>query len=99
MERLGKAERWRWADRVLSGHIVGTATVSDIERDENRRRMTFSAPSPWLKYVFEKGYVAVNGASLDGCCSLTEKAPPLRLISFQKRLSGPTLVDLLLMTQ
>lgn len=49
---------------VLSGHIVGTATVADIERDENRCRMTFSAQSPWLKYVFEKGYVAVNGASL-----------------------------------
>ena len=49
---------------VLSGHIVGTATVADIERDENRCRMTFSAPNPWLKYVFEKGYVAVNGASL-----------------------------------
>ena len=49
---------------VLSGHIVGTASVSYIERDENRCRMTFSAPSPWLKYVFEKGYVAVNGASL-----------------------------------
>ena len=49
---------------VLSGHVVGTASVSDIERDENRCRMTFSAPSPWLKYVFEKGYVAVNGASL-----------------------------------
>ena len=49
---------------VLSGHIVGTASVSYIDRDENRCRMTFSAPSPWLKYVFEKGYVAVNGASL-----------------------------------
>jgi len=49
---------------VLSGHIVGTAEVVDIEKDENRCRMTFGADAPWLKYVFEKGYLAVNGASL-----------------------------------
>jgi len=49
---------------VLSGHIVGTAEVVNIEREENRCRMTFSASALWLKYVFEKGYIAVNGASL-----------------------------------
>ena len=49
---------------VLSGHIVGTAEVVSIEKDENRCRMTFGSDAPWLKYVFEKGYIAVNGASL-----------------------------------
>ena len=49
---------------VLSGHIIGTAEVVSIERDENRCRMTFSTNAAWLKYVFEKGYIAVNGASL-----------------------------------
>jgi len=49
---------------VLSGHIVGTAEVVSIEKDENRCRMTFGTDAPWLKYVFEKGYIAVNGASL-----------------------------------
>lgn len=49
---------------VLSGHIVGTAEVSGIERDDNRCRMIFGTAAPWLKYVFEKGYIAVNGASL-----------------------------------
>jgi len=49
---------------VLSGHIVGTAEVVNIEREENRCRMTFSASALWLTSVFEKGYIAVNGASL-----------------------------------
>jgi riboflavin synthase len=26
--------------------------------------MTFQLPTAWTKYVFEKGYVALNGASL-----------------------------------
>ena len=49
---------------ALSGHIVGTAEVVSIEREENRCRMAFRTDAPWLKYVFEKGYIAVNGASL-----------------------------------
>ena len=60
--------------------------------------MTFSAQSPWLKYVFEKGYVAVNGASLTVAASI-EKARPLLSILSQKRLSEPTSVGLLLTTR
>ncbi len=49
---------------VLSGHIVGKAAVADVEHSPNNCRMTFASPAPWLKYVFEKGFLAVNGASL-----------------------------------
>jgi len=49
---------------ILSGHVVGTADVKKVEVSENNKRLTFSANPDWLKYVFEKGFLAVNGCSL-----------------------------------
>lgn len=49
---------------ILSGHVIGTAEVSRVETSENNRRLTFSAENEWLKFVFEKGFLAVNGCSL-----------------------------------
>lgn len=49
---------------ILSGHIIDTATISQIETSENNQRMTFCGDSSWLKYVFNKGFLAVNGCSL-----------------------------------
>ena len=49
---------------ILSGHIIGTAEVVHIARSENNCRMTFKADPAWLKFVFDKGFLAVNGASL-----------------------------------
>jgi riboflavin synthase len=49
---------------ILSGHVVDTATVSEIITSENNCRITFKGNQSWLKYVFEKGFLAVNGASL-----------------------------------
>ena len=49
---------------ILSGHVVDTATVSEILASENNCRITFRGNQSWLKYVFEKGFLAVNGASL-----------------------------------
>ncbi len=49
---------------VLSGHIIDTARVVAIEESENNVRMTFQGDPKWLKYVFNKGFLAVNGCSL-----------------------------------
>ncbi len=49
---------------ILSGHVIGTASVASVERSENNCRMTFAGDPAWLKYVFEKGFLAINGASL-----------------------------------
>jgi riboflavin synthase len=48
----------------LSGHIDFQATVSDIRRPENNHVLRIAVPAPWMRYVFAKGYIAVNGASL-----------------------------------
>ena len=49
---------------ILSGHIMATARVLSVEITENNRRITFSGDPAWLKYVFNKGFLALNGASL-----------------------------------
>lgn len=49
---------------LLSGHIVGTSRVIRVERSKNNRRLTFEADPDWLRFVFEKGFLGVNGASL-----------------------------------
>ena len=49
---------------ILSGHVDVVASIAKIEKLEQSQIMTFQLSTAWTKYVFEKGYVAVNGASL-----------------------------------
>src|SRR5690606_13372650 len=49
---------------LLSGHIHTTATIVDIERPENNCTLHFEVPQAWARYIFPKGYIAINGASL-----------------------------------
>ena len=48
----------------LSGHIDFQAQVVQVRRPENNHVLRVAVPAPWMRYVFAKGYVAVNGASL-----------------------------------
>lgn len=63
IERSAKSDA-EVGGHVLSGHIVDTAEVIDIAETENNKRLTFKGNPDWLKYVFNKGYLAVNGCSL-----------------------------------
>jgi riboflavin synthase len=49
---------------VLSGHIDFQAAVAQVREPENNRVLRIAVPAPWMRYVFAKGYIAVNGASL-----------------------------------
>ncbi len=48
----------------LSGHVDAMATVAEVRRPENNCVLRIAVPAPWMRYVFAKGYIAVNGASL-----------------------------------
>ena len=48
----------------LSGHVDLQATVAEVRSPENNRVLRMAVPAPWMRYVFAKGYIAVNGASL-----------------------------------
>ncbi len=49
---------------LLSGHIHTTATIVEILRPENNVTLWFEVPDEWTRYIFAKGYIAINGASL-----------------------------------
>jgi riboflavin synthase len=63
VERSAKSDA-EVGGHILSGHIIDTAKVVDIELSANNQRWTFQGDPAWLKYVFNKGFLAVNGCSL-----------------------------------
>ena len=48
----------------LSGHVDVSGRLSDLRQPQNNRVLRIALPAPWMRYVFAKGYIAVNGASL-----------------------------------
>lgn len=48
----------------LSGHVDFRARLAAVRQPENNHVLRFEVPAPWMRYVFAKGYIAVNGASL-----------------------------------
>ena len=48
----------------LSGHIDFSATLAEMRQPENNHVLRIAVPAPWMRYVFAKGYIAINGASL-----------------------------------
>ncbi len=48
----------------LSGHVDFVAHIAQIRETENNYVLRFSVPEQWMRYIFAKGYIAINGASL-----------------------------------
>ncbi len=48
----------------LSGHVDVVARLAAVREPQNNRVLTVEVPAPWMRYIFAKGYIAVNGASL-----------------------------------
>lgn len=48
----------------LSGHVDFTASVLSVRKDQNNSCMRIAVPKMALRYIFAKGYIAINGASL-----------------------------------
>lgn len=49
---------------LVSGHVTGTAIVERIDQADNLRTVHLKAPAELGKYLFLKGFVALDGASL-----------------------------------
>ncbi len=54
----------RFGGHIVSGHIDGTGVISDIRNDGIAVWYTVSADSSLLRYVVEKGSIAIDGISL-----------------------------------
>lgn len=48
----------------ISGHVDFQARLLSIRQPENNHVLRIGVPAPWMRYVFAKGYIAINGASL-----------------------------------
>jgi riboflavin synthase len=48
----------------LSGHIDCVCAIERIERPENNVVITFKVPDQFIRYIFSKGYIGLNGTSL-----------------------------------
>ena len=54
----------RFGGHIVSGHIDGTGQVRKIEKDDNAIWYNISLENKLMKYVVEKGSIAIDGVSL-----------------------------------
>lgn len=54
----------RFGGHLVSGHIDGTGSILAIAREENAVWLTVSAEKSLLRYIVEKGSIAIDGVSL-----------------------------------
>ena len=54
----------RFGGHIVSGHIDGTGTITALRKDDNAVWYTVSAAPELLRYIVEKGSVAIDGISL-----------------------------------
>ena len=54
----------RFGGHMVQGHVDGTATIRSIESEGDALMVVFDAPTSVMRYVVEKGFIAVDGASL-----------------------------------
>ena len=54
----------RLGGHVVQGHVDGTGTVEDVREEGFSRVVRVAAPADLLRYVVEKGSIAVDGVSL-----------------------------------
>lgn len=54
----------RFGGHIVSGHIDGTGSIVKIQKDDNAIWYTISASEDLMKYIVEKGSIAIDGISL-----------------------------------
>lgn len=54
----------RFGGHIVSGHIDGTGEIASLTREDNAVWVRISTPQPLLKYIVEKGSIAIDGISL-----------------------------------
>ena len=49
---------------VMSGHVSTKAEIVAIDQSENNIAMTFQVSPDWMRFIFSKGFISLDGASL-----------------------------------
>lgn len=63
LERAMRADG-RFGGHMVAGHIDGIGTITDIRKDDNAVWYTIAAAPQILRYIIEKGSIAIDGISL-----------------------------------
>lgn len=48
----------------VSGHVSGIVQIIKIEKSPNNIKMVFKIDKYFMKYIFQKGFISLNGCSL-----------------------------------
>ena len=54
----------RFGGHIVSGHIDGTGIVRSFKREDNAVWLTVTADEKLMRYIIEKGSIAIDGVSL-----------------------------------
>lgn len=57
----------RFGGHVMQGHVDCTGKITKLSREKDALWFTICIPDPMMKFVVEKGYITVDGASLTVC--------------------------------
>lgn len=67
-DRVNLERAARFGDEIgghsMSGHIMGMARLVEIDEAPNNRRLWFELPAALARFVFDKGYIGIDGISL-----------------------------------
>jgi riboflavin synthase len=67
-DRVNFERAARFGDEIgghqMSGHIIAMAEVTRVIESENNRQVWFRLPPELAKYIFDKGYIGIDGISL-----------------------------------
>ena len=58
----------RFGDEIgghaMSGHVICMAELTEIDEAPDNRRLWFELPAVYARFLFEKGYIGIDGISL-----------------------------------
>lgn len=76
----------------LSGHVIGMGHIGELSREGGVHDLWVDVPAQWMKYILEKGFIAVDGSSLtvgnvepEGRFALHLIPETLRLTNFARK--------------
>lgn len=78
LERTMRADG-RFGGHIVQGHIDGVGKIKSMVKDDNAVRVTIEAPLEVMRYIVQKGSVAIDGISLT-VAGLSEKEFSVSLI-------------------
>lgn len=82
-EKVNLERALRLSDRlgghIVSGHIDGTGVITSLKSEDNAVLITIEAPQTVMRYIVQKGSVALDGTSLT-IAALTEYTFTVSLI-------------------